>query len=38
MYNPKNAAEMLKSMKNKSQSREQKIALRKAYNQQQSTQ
>ena len=32
MYNPKNAAEMLKSMKNKSQSREQKIALRKAYN------
>jgi len=38
MYNPKNAAEMLKSMKNKSQSREQKIALRKAYNQQHSTQ
>jgi hypothetical protein len=38
MYNPKNAAEMLKSMKNKSQSREQKIALRKAYNQEQSTQ
>jgi len=38
MYNPKNAAEMLKSMKNKSQSREQKIALRKAYNQQQTTQ
>jgi len=38
MYNPKNAAEMLKSMKNKSQSREQKIALRKAYNQQQSKQ
>ena len=38
MYNPKNAAEMLKSMKNKSQSREQKIALRKAYEQQQSTQ
>jgi len=36
MYNPKNAAEMLKSMKNKSQSRDQKIALRKAYNQQQS--
>jgi len=38
MYNPKNAAEMLKSMKNISQTREQKIALRKAYNQQQSTQ
>ena len=31
MYNPKNAAEMLKSMKNKNQTREQKIALRKAY-------
>ena len=28
MYNPKNAAEMLKSMKNKSQSREQKILAR----------
>ena len=38
MYNPKNAAEMLKSMKNKNQTREQKIALRKAYDQQQSTQ
>jgi len=38
MYNPKNAAEMLKSMKNKNQSREEKIALRKAYNQQHSTQ
>ena len=38
MYNPKNAAEMLKSMKNKNQTREQKIALRKAYNRQQSTQ
>jgi hypothetical protein len=38
MYNPKNAAEMLKSMKNKTQTREQKIALRKAYNQQQTTQ
>jgi len=35
MYNPKNAAAMLKSMKNKSISREQKIALRKAYDQQQ---
>jgi len=35
MYNPKNAAEMLKSMKNKSQSREQKILARKAYDQQQ---
>jgi len=29
---------MLKSMKNKNQSREQKILARKAYNQQQSTQ
>jgi len=38
IYNPKNAAAMLKSMKNKNQTREQKIALRKAYNQQQSTQ
>ncbi len=35
MYNPKNAAEMLKSMKNKSQSREDKIAARLKYNQQQ---
>jgi hypothetical protein len=34
MYNPKNAAEMLKSMKNKSQSRDQKILARKAYDQQ----
>jgi len=38
MYNPKNAAAMLKSMKNKSISREQKIALRKAYNHAQTTQ
>jgi len=38
MYNPKNAAEMLKSMKNKSQSREQKILARQQYNQQQTTQ
>jgi len=38
MYNPKNAAEMLKSMKNKSQTREDKIAARIKYNQQQSTQ
>jgi len=38
MYNPKNAAEMLKSMKNKTQSREQKIAARLKYNQQQSQQ
>ena len=38
MYNPKNAAEMLKSMKNKTQTREQKIAARLKYNQQQSTQ
>jgi len=36
MYNPKNAAEMLKSMKNKSQSREQKILARQIYDQQQS--
>jgi len=35
MYNPKNAAEMLKSMKNKSQSREQKILARQIYDQQQ---
>jgi len=35
MYNPKNAAAMLKSMKNKTQTREDKIALRKAYDQQQ---
>ena len=33
MYNPKNAAEMLKSMKNKSQSREQKILARMKYDQ-----
>ena len=36
IYNPKNAAEMLKSMKNKSQSREDKILARQQYNQQQS--
>ena len=34
MYNPKNAAAMLKSMKNKTQTREQKIAARLKYNQQ----
>jgi len=33
MYNPKNAAEMLKSMKNKSQSRDQKILARQIYDQ-----
>jgi len=38
MYNPKNAAEMLKSMKNKNQSREQKILARQQYNQQQAKQ
>jgi hypothetical protein len=38
LYNPENAVQMLNSMKNKNVSREQKIALRKAYNQQQSTQ
>ena len=36
LYNPKNAAAMLKSMKNKTQTREQKIAARLKYNQQQS--
>jgi len=35
MYNPKNAAAMLKSMKNKNQTREEKIAARLQYNQQQ---
>ena len=34
MYNPKNAAEMLKSMKNKSQSRDQKILARQIYDKQ----
>ena len=38
IYNPKNLAERIKGMKNKSISREQKIALRKAYNRQQTTQ
>jgi len=37
-YNPKNLAERIIGLKNKSLSREQKIALRKAYDQQQSTQ
>ena len=36
IYNPKNAAEMLKSMKNKTQTRDQKILARKKYDQQQS--
>jgi hypothetical protein len=35
IYNPKNLAERIKGMKNKSISREQKIALRKAYEQKQ---
>ena len=35
IYNPKNAAEMLKSMKNKTQSRKDKIAARIKYEQQQ---
>jgi len=35
IYNPKNAAEMLKSMKNKNQTREDKILARQQYNQQQ---
>ena len=34
MYNPKNAAEMLKSMKNKNQTREDTIAARIKYEQQ----
>jgi len=38
MYNPKNAAEMLKSMKNKNQTREEKILARVKYNQQQAKQ
>ena len=38
IFNPQNCADYLESMKNKNISREQKIALRKAYNQQQSTQ
>ena len=38
IYNPKNLADRIKGMKNKSISREQKIALRKAYNTQQTTQ
>ena len=38
IYNPKNLADRIKGMKNKNISREQKIALRKAYEQQQSTQ
>jgi len=38
IYNPKNLADRIKGMKNKSISREQKIALRKAYNKQHSTQ
>jgi len=38
IYNPKNAAAMLKSMKNKNQTREDKIAARIKYNQQQTTQ
>jgi hypothetical protein len=38
IFNPQNCADYLESMKNKEVSREQKIALRKAYNQQQSQQ
>ena len=38
IYNPKNLADRIKGMKNKNISREQKIALRKAYNRQQSAQ
>ena len=36
IFNPQNCADYLESMKNKSQSREQKIVARKKYNQQQS--
>ena len=35
IYNPKNAAQMLKSMKNKTQTRKDKIAARIKYEQQQ---
>jgi len=38
MYNPKNAAEMLKSMKNKNQTREDKILARVKYDQEQAKQ
>jgi hypothetical protein len=38
IFNPQNCADYLESMKNKDVSREQKIALRKAYNRQQTTQ
>ena len=38
IFNPQNCADYLENMKNKNVSREQKIALRKAYNQEQSTQ
>ena len=38
IYNPKNLADRIKGMKNKSISREQKIAARLKYNQQHSTQ
>ncbi len=38
IYNPKNLAERIKGMKNKNISREQKIAARLKYNQQQSQQ
>ena len=38
IYNPKNLAERIKGMKNKTQTREQKIAARLKYNQQQSQQ
>ena len=38
IFNPQNCADYLESMKNKEVSREQKIALRKAYNQQKNTQ
>jgi hypothetical protein len=38
IYNPKNAAAMLKSMKNKNQTREDKILARLKYNKEQSTQ
>ena len=38
IYNPKNLADRIKGMKNKTQTREQKIAARLKYNQEQSLQ
>jgi hypothetical protein len=38
IFNPQNCADYLESMKNKNVSRDQKIALRKAYDKQQQSQ